>query len=266
MNIKIKEIIAREEQEFPRLFAYSEERPYGTLFFNPRIKTHHDSNHAIICPEKITDFGRTLEDIKEFYQAKDIIPALYHPNVEDYFIQNARTLKSHGFEFMTPPDARIMTLELENTEIKPLSGKLEIKHIKEINMIEDGSFFIEKDEYLTEIYRNCIGKENHYLFVGYYEDKPVSLVSFHVSQYGCTRFDEMKTAGDYKGNGFARDMNKFAANFCVENNLPIAYQWPAHGTSERITTEAGFRVSFMLPCGYAAYAIRDHYSEDNYNE
>jgi hypothetical protein len=72
----------------------------------------------------------------------------------------------------------------------------------------------------------------------------------------------MKTANEYKGNGFAREMNKFAANFCVAHNLPTAYQWPAHGTSERITTEAGFRVSFTLSCvGYAAYAIQDHYSE-----
>ena len=255
----IKEIIAREEQEFPRLFAYSEERPYGTLFFNPKIKDHHDSNHAIIYPEKITDFGNGLDDIKGFYQAKDIVPALYHPTVEDYFIQNARLLKAHGFEFMTALDARIMTLE--NTAVKPFSGKLEIKQIKEIRMIEDGSYFIEQDEFLTEIYKNCIGKENHYLFVGFYEDKPVSLVSFHVSQYGCVRFDEMKTVNDYKGNGFAREMNKFAANFCLENNLPKAYQWPAHGTSERITTEAGFKFSFTLPFGYAAYAVQERYKE-----
>jgi hypothetical protein len=213
----------------------------------------------MICPEKIIDFGGVLEDIKEFYRAKDIIPALYHPAAEDYFIQNAKILKSHGFEFMTSLDARIMTLE--NTAIKPLSGKLEIKQIKELRLIENGSYFIEKDEYLTEIYKNCITKENHHLFVGFYEDKPVSLVSFHVSQYGCTRFDEMKTADEYKGNGFAREMNKFAANFCVENNLPTAYQWPAHGTSERITSEAGFRVSFTLPFGYAAYAVEDHYRE-----
>ena len=82
--MNIKEIIAKEEQEFPRLFAFSEERPYGTLFFNQNIKNHHDSNHAIICPDKITDLGGVLDDIREFYQDKEIIPALYHPTVEDY--------------------------------------------------------------------------------------------------------------------------------------------------------------------------------------
>ena len=72
----------------------------------------------------------------------------------------------------------------------------------------------------------------------------------------------MKTAKDYKGRGFAREMNKFAVNFCIKNKLPIAYQWPAHGTSERITSEAGFQISFALPFGYASYAINEHYKEE----
>jgi len=46
----------------------------------------------------------------------------------------------HGFEFMTALDARIMILE--NTDIKPLSGKLQIKQIKDLGVIEDGSYFL----------------------------------------------------------------------------------------------------------------------------
>ena len=161
---------------------------------------------------------------------------------------------------MTSLDARIMVLK--RAKIVPLPNILDIRQVKDINMVEDGSYFIEKDEYLAEIYRNCIGKENHYLFVGYHEDKPVSLLSFHVSEYGCTRFDEMKTAREYMGRGFAREMNKYAANFCISNNLATAYQWPAHGTSERITSDAGFQVAFTLPFGgHAAYAIEEHYRE-----
>ena len=34
----MKENIAKAEQEFPRLFACYEERPYGTLFYNTKIK------------------------------------------------------------------------------------------------------------------------------------------------------------------------------------------------------------------------------------
>jgi hypothetical protein len=253
------EIIAREEQEFPRLFANYDERKYGILFYNAKIKDHHDSNHAVIFPEKVDSLIVVLNDITEFYQSKGIQPALFHPSYENYFINNAKTLKQCGYEFMTALDSRIMILQ--NTTMQPLIGRLDIRQITEYSMIEDGSYFIEHDDFLTEIYKNCINKNGHYLFVGYFEDKPVTLLSFHVSKYGCTRFDEMKTANQYKNNGFAREMNKFAANFCIKNNLPVAYQWPAHGTSERITSEAGFQESFTLPSGWASYAIMAHYNE-----
>jgi len=258
--MNIKNNIAKAEQEFPKLFTFYEERPYGILFYNTKIKDHHDSNHAILYPEKINDLNTVLTDIRNFYQNKRIIPAIYPPPVENYFINNVKLLKDNGYAFMTGLDARIMVLK--NTENMPLSNKLDIKQIKDIRMIKNGSYFAEQDEYLTEIYINCIEKENHYLFVGYYEEKPVALLSFHVSEYGCTRFDEMKTAKEYMNKGFAREMNKYAANFCINNNLPVAYQWPAHGTSERITTEAGFQVAFTLPIGgYATYAIEEHYTE-----
>lgn len=257
--MNIRDSIAKAEQEFPRLFASVEERPYGALFHNVNIKDHHDSNHAILYPSKIDDLDAVLFEIRDFYQSKGITPIIYHPSVENYFIDKCQTLKANGYEFMTSLDSRIMVLK--STEIKPLPGRLDIRRITEPRMIEDGSYFVEEDEYLQELYRNCLRKENHYLFVGYYEDKPVTLLSFHISDYSCTRFDEMKTANAYKGMGFAREMNQFAANYCIRNNFPLAYQWPAHGTSERITSEAGFAVSFSLPFGYATYAIEDHYTE-----
>lgn len=255
----MKENIAKAEQEFPRLFACYEERPYGTLFYNTKIKDHHDSNHAILYPSKIDSLNEVLVDIRNFYQSKGITPAIHHPSTENYFINNAKTLKSNGYEFTVELDHRIMVLK--NKNVKPLRNRLEIKQINEISMMEDGSFFIEQDEYLTEIYKNCIHKPNHYLFVGYYESKPITLLSFHITEYGCTRFDEMKTAAEYGHMGFAREMNQFAANFCISNKFPVAYQWPAHGTSERITSEAGFEVSFTLPSGYATYVTKEHYKE-----
>jgi hypothetical protein len=255
----LREIISKEEQEFPRLFACFEERSFGTLFYNAKIKDHHDSNHAVLYPEKIDDLSAVLNEITEFYQSKGIHPAVYHPSCEDYFLKNAKTLKRCGYEFMTALDAEIMILKRSSPF--PLAGRLDIRQITEYSSIEDGSYFIERDEYLAELYRNSIHKKGHYLFVGYFENNPVSLLSFHVSEYGCTRFDEMKTADLYKSNGFAREMNQFAANFCLMNNLPPAYQWPAHGTSKRITREAGFQESFTLPFGWASYAVVEHYTE-----
>ena len=257
--MNIKENIAKAEQEFPRLFANYEERTYGVLFYNTNIKDHHDSNHAILYTDKIKDLHKVLTDIKDFYKSIGIKPTIYHPSIENYFIENANILKRNGYGFMTSLDSRIMVVQ--NSDLKHLFDILDIKRVTDIKMIEDGSFFIEQDRYLEEIYRKCIKKENSYLFVGYYESKPVSLLSFHVTEYGCTRFDEMKTAKDYMGKGFAREMNKYAVNFCIENDFPVPYQWPAHGTSERITSEAGFKVLFSLPFGYAVYAIEEHYKD-----
>lgn len=250
------ESIKLEEQEFPRLFARYEERPYGTLFFNESIPDHHDSNHAVLYPERVRDLRAVLEDIVAFYQAKGLQPALFHPFVEDYFVDNAKTLKACGFSLTITLDRRIMVLE--GTQTKPVSGALQIKRMTAADM--DTDFIPDEDEYLRALYANSLHKENHYVFVGYHDAQPASLVSFHVSEYGCTRFDEMTTADRFKGRGFARDMNSFAVNYCLAHGLPTPYQWPAHDTSERITAEAGFRVAYLLPGGYATYDRVSHYT------
>lgn len=255
----VKENIARAEQEFPRLFANYVERPYGVLFYNEKIPDHHDSNHAILYTGCIDDLSAVLGDIRDFYEDRGIAPAVYHPSAANNFVDNIEAFKKCGYAVTIGPDRRIMVLNGECEE--SLTGALRIERITDVRIIESGGFLVEPDEYLKEIYSNCIGKSNHYLFVGYLSGLPVTLLSFHVSEYGCTRFDEMKTAKEYMGRGFAREMNRFAASFCARNHLPPAYQWPAHGTSERITAQAGFVPSFTLPSCYATYAVEEHYTE-----
>jgi hypothetical protein len=55
--------------------------------------------------------------------------------------------------------------------------------------------------------------------------------------------------------------NQFAVNFCIKNNLSVAYQWSAHSTYERITSKAGFRESFTLLFGWVSYAIIAYYNK-----
>ena len=50
---------------------------------------------------------------------------------------------------MTALDARIMVLN--NAVNKPLLNILYIKQVTDINMIGDGSFFLEYDEYLNKL-------------------------------------------------------------------------------------------------------------------
>ena len=249
---KIRKQIIKEEMEFPKAFTCYEEHDYGILYYNAENQNSGDSNHSVIYPERITDLRYVLNDIADFYKSKGISPYsyVYHPFVEDYFIDNAKILKECGYEFTISPDTSVMLLTEQN--------KIDIPERLDIRRIENWDERVNNDvltcvaskEHFTTVIKNSMG-ENNYLFIGYIENEAASLLAFHVSKHGVTRFDEMGTAEKHKNRGYAREMNRYAADFVRSHNLPIAYQWPAHKTSERITTEAGFRVAFTVPSGSA---------------
>ncbi len=251
----LQEMIEYEEMFFPKLFTSYEERDYGVLYHNTNNKESNDSNHAILYPEKITDLSRILDDIACFYREKGLESrfSIYHPFTEDYFIANVNIFKRCGYQFTIIPDCRIMLLTEENRVKTP--SRLDIRQITQWNenIGRDVLACQANKEHFKEVTRRSMG-ENNYLFIGYLGGEAASLLAFHVSPRGITRFDEMGTADKHKNNGYAREMVSFAVNYLREHNLPMAYQWPAHATSERITTEAGFRVAFTLPAGYAELA------------
>ncbi len=256
MDIReMREKIIKEEMEFPKLFTHYQECDYGILFYNVKNIDSHDSNHAVIYPERIKNLRYVLNDVADFYKRKNLGTcfSIYHPFVEDYFIYNAKLLKECGYQFTICPDIRIMLLTEENKILVP--KRLEIKHIQKWDESIDRDVLecVAKKEHFKDVIKNSMD-ENCYLFIGYLGNEAVSLLAFHKSTHGITRFDEMGTAEKYKNNGYAREMNSFAVDFLHEHRLPMAYQWPAHSSSERITTEAGFRVAFTLPSGFATLA------------
>jgi len=252
---RIREQIIKTEMEFPKAFTFYEERDYGILYYNPENPNSGDSNHSVIYPEKITDLRHVLADIAAFYERKNIRPYayIYHPFADNYFIDNAKILKECGYEFTISPDVPIMLLTEEN--------KIDTPHRLDIRRIENWDENIDNDvlacvggkDNRKIVIKNSVG-ENYYLFVGYIENEAAALLAFHVSQHGVTRFDDLYTAEKHKRKGYAREMNRYAVDFVYKHNLPIAYQWPAHKMSERITTEAGFRIAFTMPSGFATLA------------
>lgn len=250
----IRESIIREEMEHPKRFAHYEEREYGLLFYDDDNQMSGDSNHAVIYPERITDLRAVLRDIAAFCDSKAMQRYdIYPPFVEDYFINNAKAFKACGYEFTVGPDVPIMLLTEKSTIDLP--QRLDIQRIHEWNdaIARDVLACVANKEHFMTVLKNSMG-ENNYLFIGYRSNEAASLLAFHVSAHGVTRFDEMGTAEQHKNNGYAREMNRFAADYVREHNLPIAYQWPAHKLSERITTEAGFRPAFPMPNGFATLA------------
>ena len=114
IDIKTIENIKQEEIDFPKRFASFVEKEYGVLYYMEDNKDSYDGNHACIYPRKINDLGSVLDDITEFYSKLGINASIYHPYVKNYFSDNKSILKSHGYEYVSQPDHRVMLLTAEN--------------------------------------------------------------------------------------------------------------------------------------------------------
>lgn len=251
----LRDDILRAEAEFPKLFASYEEKSYGILFYNENDKDSHDSNHAILYPEKIGKLSDILNEIKDFYLEKGIEPRIYHPYVKGYFADNKKVFEDAGFEIIMYGDSKFMLLTEEN-EIEQVSC-LDIKRITHWDERIVRDIYLPNDEeYEIEVEKVFLKNNNYYLFVGFLDDKIVSMVSFHLSEYNCTRFNYIVTAPSQRGKGYARYVISQAVEFCRENKFPNCFQWPMHDTSQRISTQAGFRVAFQEEAGAAVYKLK----------
>lgn len=248
----IKEIILKEEIEFPKFFTNFDEKEYGIIFHNVDNKESHDSNHAALYPNKIMNLGVVLDEIRDFYKRKEIIPAIYHPQVFDYFEDNRDIFNEHGYEIHIEEILQVMVLSQKNDILT--SKNLDIRRVLTWDERIAADILIPDDqEYEIDVIKNSLKNDYNYLFVGYRNGAAVTYVTLHKSKNGCTPFDYIVTAKEHRHNGYAREILSHAVDFCNENKLPICYQWPAHKTSERICYEAGFRTLFKLPAGYASY-------------
>jgi GNAT superfamily N-acetyltransferase len=248
---KERKIILREENEFPMLFANHAEREYGILFYNTDNTESNDSNHAILYPEKITDLDAVLEDIIQFYAKLGYAEVrIYHPFVPNYFANNQKAFEAHGFTVHIEENHPVLVLCDENTLKK--SSSLRIERVTEWNeRIYRDILKPDEGEHEVGVIKNALKHAGFYLFVGYVGDKAIVELNFHVSESGCTRFDHIVTAPDERGKGYAREIVSYAVDFCRANDFPLCYQWPDNGTSERITTAAGFRYAFDIEAGWA---------------
>lgn len=250
--MNIKEKILRAENEFPNTFASYIKKDYGILFYNDNNKKSHDSNHAVLHTDKISDIEYVLRDIKEFYLSKGITPRVYQPFVTGYFKNHREILGNLGYGIEVYGTNRFLLLTQVNN-IKAEKG-LAVKRLLEWDdRIANDIFIPIGEEYEIDVARNSLKYKDNYLFVGYLDDIAVTTTYFHISEHGCTRFDYITTAKKYRNKGYAREILSFVVDYCKENNIPNCYQWPANETSEKMCYEAGFRVVFEVEAGSAVY-------------
>jgi Predicted acetyltransferase len=251
--MNLTESIIKTEQEFPGIFTNTLEKEYGLLFFNEENRISHDSNHAIIYPEKISDIEGVITEIKDFYLKKGLVPRIYHPFKGGYFEEHRAIFEKHGFIIQKYGFNRFMVLEQDN-RIK-VNGNLIIKRITEWDdRIETDIYAPEDDVFTPIVIRNCLKDENYCCFVGYMDGKAVSTASIYYSKYGCARIDSVETAQADRRKGYSREIISYAIEYHKQHskNVPL-FLWPANETADKIYTEAGFRQLFQSEAGEAVF-------------
>ncbi len=252
---KLENGIMQEEIEFPKLFATYEEREYGILFYMADNRDSYDGNHACIYPEKITDLGAVLDEIKAFYKGFGWYTSIFHPfSDRDYFQNNLETLKAHGYTYTAEDDHRVMLLTAENSIVTP--KRLDIRILNEWDERVATDILIPSGEpWEVEVTKRRIEKANTFLFVGYLDGKAVVYSDIHISEHGNTRFDYIVTSKEHRGNGYASELLSFMVEYCKENKFPMCWQWA--GPSENICYKAGFRQAFTLKGGFASAKLNE---------
>ncbi|MCL2636873.1 MAG: GNAT family N-acetyltransferase [Oscillospiraceae bacterium] len=248
--MNLKEIILKEEAKSKMLFTHYEEREWGILFYNEKAPTSHDSNHAVLYPEKIADFETVLIEIKDFYTSKRLSPRLYQPFINGYFFERKEIFNRHGFEIKIFGMTGFFVLSAENSII--IKPQLDIRRIKKWDeRLATDVYIPSEEEYAIEPEKNRIKNENYYLFAGFLGDEIVATISFHKSKYGCTSFDYILTSIKHRGKGYGKEMMNFAVEFCKSNGFNHCFTWFASPYSEKIAYEAGFRQLFEIEMGTA---------------
>lgn len=240
--------IKQEEIDFPKRFASYEEREYGILYYMKDNKDSYDGNHACIYPERISDLGFVLDDIRDFYARLGIPASIYHPYVKNYFNDNKDLLDSHGYVHESKPDHRVMLLTAENNIQK--TSRLKIDVCTEWDERVANDILIPSGEpWEIDVTKKRLQQDGTFLFVGSINGNAVVYTDIHISDHGNTRFDYIVTSKDHRGKGYASELLSFVVEYCKENRFPMCWQWA--GPSERICYQAGFREAFTMEAGYA---------------
>jgi len=246
------ENIIKTEQEFPKIFTNTLEKDYGILFFNEENRISHDSNHAILYPERISDIEGVILEIRDFYLKKGLEPRIYHPFTDGYFEQHRAIFEQHGFIIHKYGLNRFMVLEKDN-HIK-VNGNLIIKRITEWdNRIEKDIYAPDNDIFTPIVIRNCLNDESYCCFVGYIDGKAVSTASIYYSKYGCARIDSVETAQTHRKKGYSREVISYIVEYHKQHSKVPLFLWPANDTADKIYTEAGFSPLFQSEAGEAVF-------------
>jgi len=257
MNDMINNII-KTELSFPEVFANFEKREWGVLFYDCNNKLSHDSNHAILYSEKLFNIDSILEEIKIFYESKGIVARIYHPFINGFLQKYQETFYEQGFNVEIYDNCQYMILNSKNKITSSI--RLSIKLLKSWDeRVAKDILLPNKAEYEIEVIKKSIENKNYCLFVGYLDNRAVTMASLYYSKHNCVRLDGVQTAMAYRNKGYTKELISHIVEYHKRISKATFYLWADNPIAQNIYIQAGFT---RIPIQYESWTL--FIKEDEY--
>jgi len=247
----LKEMMLAEYAEYPGdIYADRWQGEGYTAFYFDESKDLWEGNHAIVYPDKIKNLEHVLEEVREFYAARQKEAAIFHPLADEhyhYFEENRDVIERCGYELLLFDDYRFLALTGENTIQR--SGSIEVRLLDGWDdRIASDIILPSGEPWELASTKKAASKENSFLFAGFEGERAVVYSLIHKSRrFDCVHFDYILCAKACRGRGYAGELLSFMADFCRENGLHNCFHWA--GPSERIVRRVGFEDIFTARAG-----------------
>jgi len=231
----IFEKIIYMEHNFPRLFSNTHNTDYGMIFYNEKIISSHDSNHAILKDNCICDYDKVIDEITAFYGSKNITPRIY---------SSLKPGQINKFEKILFDKDFIIQKYNNKWLIKKTECSINEQYTLRIERIDNQNKTLAmKNFYYNEwefpLLKRKIKNKDYHSFVGYENDIPVTIGAIqYIGDIG--RIDDIETKTECRGKGYSRQMVRHLVTYHQEINKKLLYLWYSNKTAGKIYKEAGF--------------------------
>ncbi len=237
--------IMKVENNFPMNFTHYLEKEYGIIFYNEENKISHDSNHAIIYMDKITNLENVLKKVKSFYLEKGLSPRIYQ-TIDGSFEKNKKVFEEAGYQLISfGTGVNKVYLQCENSTIKS-ENRLKLYRLdKYDNRILTDIFKPDDASFDAIVIEKAIENPNFHLIIGELNGEFVTCASIYYSN-GVARLDHVATAPKHRRKGYCQELISFLVFYHQKASDFVLYEWPANEVAERIYKNAGFRYVFSI--------------------
>jgi GNAT superfamily N-acetyltransferase len=247
----IVEDILKLDFAFLETFTNRLETSWGAIFCNEKQPVHYDSNHALIS-KPADDPSLVIDEVINYYKAKNIIPRFYIYNVEEQQ-PLLLELKSRGFNYEELPtpvqlwDNKIIEINhCPNTVIEKVTEEnvheaLEIEcSIKEFG----GKNAVEK-VFLEQFHHPAF---THYLLKLNNKACSTACIFEHGNQ---SRMESVATLEEYRGKGLIGELIQFIQIEVKNRGIEQFWVFPINESVEKVYQRYGFQTITTLKTGHA---------------